>query len=62
MTLLAYRDLASHGITWSRTHLARLEAEGAFPKRIKIGPKSTRWLLDEVNAFKARAVVNRDVP
>lgn len=34
---------------WSRR---RLEAEGRFPRRIKIGKRSVAWFLDEVAAWQ----------
>jgi hypothetical protein len=44
--LLRYPDLkAVKGITFSRSHLARLEEAGVFPKRVRIGANRKKRLL-----------------
>ncbi len=32
-------------------HLGRLEKRGLFPKRIRLGPQSVGWVLEEVDAW-----------
>ena len=35
-------------------------AKGLFPKPVKIGPRASAWLVDEVMAWKASLVAERD--
>jgi len=38
---------------YSKTSLYRLEAEGRFPKRVKLGENSTGWYAHEVDEYLA---------
>ena len=38
-------------IPYSQNHLRRLEAQGQFPKRIRIGANRVAWLRDEVETW-----------
>ena len=38
-------------VPYSRQHLARLEAAGQFPKRLRLGQCRVGWLLSEVEAW-----------
>ena len=53
--LVSKKELKSScGIPLSLTHIARLEAVGKFPKRVKLGDhRSSRcaWYADEVDAW-----------
>ncbi len=45
-------------VPFSDMHVWRLERDGKFPKRIKIGPNRVAWQLSEILAWieaKARA-------
>jgi len=57
--LVSYRQLHELGITFKRAWLARLEARGEFPRRIRIGagPRGRiAWRLDDILAWiEARA-------
>ncbi|WP_318491836.1 AlpA family phage regulatory protein [Photobacterium leiognathi] len=35
----------------SRSHAHRLEKEGKFPERIRLGSRSVAWRLSEINAW-----------
>lgn len=48
------------GIPYSPQHIARLEAAGKFPKRIKLGPNRVAWVLSEVNAWVSERIADRD--
>lgn len=37
-----------YGAPWSNVHLLRLEKEGKFPKRIRIGNNTIAWLHSEL--------------
>ncbi len=43
----------------SRQAIWRMEREGTFPKRIKIGTGSVGWLEHEVEAWLADRMANR---
>jgi len=49
--------------TLSKSHLARLEADGKFPKRVKLtdAPNGrVGWVREEVEAWIAERVAKRD--
>jgi prophage regulatory protein len=50
--VLRFPDLRSRkGITFSRVHLARLEAAGHFPRRIRLSVNSVGWLEHEIDGW-----------
>ena len=46
--LVSKKDLRALGIPYSFAHIARLEAAGRFPKRIRLGQCRVAWLYDDV--------------
>ena len=48
------------GIPYSPQHIARLEAAGDFPKRIKLGQCRVAWLLSEVEEWIDQRLDNRN--
>ena len=46
--LVTYGQLNALGITYSREHLRRLEADDRFPLRVRLSPARVAWLLKEV--------------
>jgi prophage regulatory protein len=61
MKLLAYDDLRpSKGIRYSKVQLWRLEKAGKFPKRIPLGPARHGWSEDEIDAWIASKIAERD--
>jgi prophage regulatory protein len=50
------------GIPYSPQHIARLEAAGTFPKRIRLGQNRVAWLLSEIEEWLDRRVAARDTP
>jgi predicted DNA-binding transcriptional regulator AlpA len=38
-------------IPYSQNHLRRLEAQGQFPKRIRVGANRVAWLRDEIDQW-----------
>jgi prophage regulatory protein len=59
--LIAYDDLKPlKGIRYSRSQLWRLERDGRFPKRVRIGPQHYAWLEDEVDQFIEERIRARD--
>ena len=43
-------------VQFSPNHLRRLEAQGDFPRRVRIGANRIAWLRDEVEAWLADRV------
>lgn len=59
--VVLYGDLAARfGVTFSKVHLARLEAKGQFPKRFHLTPGRCAWLQSEVRAWLASRVAQRE--
>ena len=48
------------GVRWSDAHLGRLEKAGVFPRRVKLAPGTVAWSEEEVDAFLAARVAERD--
>lgn len=59
MRLLSKKDVCAR-TTYSRAHLDRLEAEGRFPKRVRLGRARVAWVEDEVDEWIAERVAERD--
>ena len=52
--LVSKKELKSiYGVPYSFAHIARLEAAGEFPKRVKLGACRVAWWEDEVEDWKA---------
>lgn len=43
-------------------HLGRLEKRGLFPKRIRLGPNSCGWILEEVDQWLRERMAARGEP
>ena len=58
--LVSKKDLHTLGIPYSFAHIARLEAVGQFPKRIRLGQCRVAWLYgDVVNWVEERIRASR---
>ena len=51
--------LSRLGIPFSPTSLRRLEAEGKFPKRVRLGVHSVAWLASEIHEHIAKLATER---
>jgi predicted DNA-binding transcriptional regulator AlpA len=49
--LIGAKDLQALGIRFSRQYLLVLEKRCEFPQRVRLGPNSVAWRLDEVQAW-----------
>ena len=60
---LIVADEIAQRIPYSQNHLRRLEAQGSFPKRIRIGANRVAWVREEIdNWIKDRMNVrNREI-
>jgi prophage regulatory protein len=58
--VLRFRDLKPRkGIDFSRMHLARLEAAGRFPRRIRLSENSVAWYENEIDAWLGAKAATR---
>ena len=48
------------GIPYSPQHIARLEAAGTFPKRLRLGQCRVAWVLAGVEAWIEARLAERD--
>nr|WP_295463837.1 AlpA family phage regulatory protein [Mesorhizobium sp.] len=49
-------------VLYSPQHVARLEAAGQFPKRVRLGPNRVGWVEGEVLDWLRRRIDRRDEP
>lgn len=49
-------------VLYSPAHIARLEQAGRFPKRVNLGQCRVGWVEEEVQAWMAARVAERDSP
>ncbi len=59
MKMLSKRQV-SEMVLYSHQHIARLEAAGAFPKRVKLGHNRVGWVESEVEDWLKRRIADRD--
>jgi prophage regulatory protein len=62
MRFLSLDDLRARGVTFTRVHLARLEASGKFPKHVQLGENRVAWLEEEFDAWVADRLAERHNP
>ena len=60
-TLVLTRERLHELVPLSRTHIARLEKAGLFPRRIKLGARRVGWISAEVEAWLRRKADERDI-
>jgi len=59
--LVSKKELKTRlGIPYSFAHIARLEAAGEFPNRIRLGACRVAWYEDEVIAWIEERAARRD--
>jgi prophage regulatory protein len=59
--LVSKKELKSvYGVPYSFAHVARLEAAGHFPKRVRLGACRVAWLAEEVQNWIDERVAARD--
>lgn len=46
-------------VLYSPAHIARLEADGRFPKRVRLGPSRVGWVEEEVLAWLQERIKQR---
>jgi prophage regulatory protein len=59
--LVSKKELKTvYGVPYSFAHIARLEAAGLFPKRVRLGACRVAWVAEEVQNWIDERVANRD--
>jgi prophage regulatory protein len=61
MRILSKRQLREL-VLYSPQHVARLEAAGQFPKRVRLGPNRVGWVEDEILDWLQQRINGRDIP
>ena len=49
-------------VGYSETHIMRLEREGKFPQRVRLGPNAVGFVEDEVDEWLRARMDERDLP
>jgi prophage regulatory protein len=58
--LLSFNDLKLNGISFSRQHIDRLVKAGVFPRPVKLGLNRNAWIKEEVEAYIASKINERN--
>jgi prophage regulatory protein len=59
--LVSKKELKSvFGVPYSFAHIARLEAAGQFPRRVRLGACRVAWVSEEVQAWIDERIASRD--
>jgi len=59
--LVTKKELRSlFGVPYSFAHIARLEAAGQFPKRVRLGACRVAWVSEEVQNWIDERVASRN--
>lgn len=61
MRLLSKKDVRAK-VLYSPAHIARLEAAGQFPKRVRLGAGRVGWVDEEVDDWLRERIAERDAP
>ena len=59
MKLLSKKSVREK-VLYSPAHIARLEAAGLFPKRVRLGQGRVGWVEDEVEDWLRKRISERD--
>ena len=59
--LVTKKELKSiFGVPYSFAHIARLEAAGQFPQRVRLGACRVAWVSEEVQTWIDERIATRD--
>lgn len=61
MRLLSKKQVREK-VLYSPAHIARLEAAGKFPKRVRLGAARVGWIEQEVEDWLRELASKRDTP
>ena len=60
--ILTYQDLRARGyVRLTKHQLGRLEAQGAFPQRVRLSPRRLGWVEAEVEAWLQARIDAREL-
>ena len=59
VNLMSFDELWDRGITYSKEHLRRLEADGLFPVRVELSAARVAWVEEEINQWIQERMENR---
>jgi prophage regulatory protein len=48
-------------VPYTPQHILRLEKQGVFPRRVRLGANRVAWLLSEIEEWIAARVAERDI-
>jgi prophage regulatory protein len=60
--VLGRAQLVDWGITYTNTHLLRLEKECQFPRRVPLGANRVAWVETEIDEWLRERIAGRDNP
>jgi prophage regulatory protein len=59
MRLLTKKEVRAR-VCYSYAHIDRMEAEGRFPLRVRLGQCRVAWVEDEITAWILERIAERD--
>ena len=59
MKLLSKKEVREK-VKYSFAHIDRLEKEGRFPVRVRLGPQRVAWVESEINDWICNLIAKRD--
>jgi prophage regulatory protein len=59
MKLLTKKEVRAR-VSYSFAHIDRLEAQGLFPKRVRLGQQRVAWVEDEITDWIVARIAERD--
>lgn len=62
MTTLLSKKQTKERVLYSYAHTARMEAEGRFPKRIRLGQGRVAYVESEIEDWVQARIKERDTP
>lgn len=57
--MLRFDQLLERGVPFTRQHLARLEKDNLFPRRVALGKNYVVWIADEIDQWLAERIAAR---
>ncbi len=58
--ILDHAGLKDRGVSFHPNHIRRLEKQGKFPKRVRLGPNRVGWVESEILQWLADRIAERD--
>ncbi len=58
--ILDHPGIKARGVSFHPNHIRRLEKQGKFPKRVRLGPNRVGWLEHEIDEWIVDRIAERD--